>query len=179
MIPLPLLLLAGAGVLIAGKKKKRTGGGSTAATEETGETGETDFEEEVLDEESDEGADTGFDPGNNSGPQFGKIVAKGLRRDKRGGHWWRIKFEADGYHATLISNGGPAPLIMGEVGVTASQRAAKELLRDYFNDELLKSDYKESDFRSDPVTPLAASIGIAARGNGNGNGGGNLGGLQG
>lgn len=169
------MLLAGAGVLIAGKKKKRTGGGQAAATEET------DFEEEVSDEEADEGAngaDASFDP-LDTGPseEFGKIVAKGLRRDKRGGHWWRIKFEADGYHATLISNGGPAPLIMGEVGVTASQKAAKELLRDYFNDELLKSGYKESDFRSDPVATVVATIGLAAPGNGNGNG--DLGGLQG
>ena len=45
-----------------------------------------------------------------------------------------------------------------EIGVAASLRTAKELLRDHFNQALLDAGRTEDDFKDDPVVPRITGL---------------------
>jgi len=130
-----ILLLAGGAALLlmGGKKKKKTTAGTV--TEEPMEP-----DEEEVDE--------GEGPEAEEGEEYGK-VASGTRKDRRGAHPWRIMYEEDGYHAQLMGQGGKFAPMQEEIGVSASLKAAKEMLRDYFNQALLDAGYSEDDFSED------------------------------
>jgi len=127
-------------LLLGGKKKKTSP--STSAEDETED--ETEGESTDADEgEADEG----------EGIEYGK-VANGKRQDKLGTRNWRIMFEEDGYHAQIMMGAQVSAAMQEEVGITASLTAAKEMLRDYFNQELADAGWPESDFRAAPAASL-------------------------
>jgi hypothetical protein len=136
---LPLLVAGGAALLLMGGKKKKA---ASAPVEE--EPMEAD-EEEV---------DEGEGPETEEGQEYGK-VASGTRKDRRGSHPWRIAYEEDGYHAQLMGQGGRFAPMQEEIGIAATLKAAKEMLRDHFNQALLDAGYSEDDFKEDPVTSVS------------------------
>ena len=148
---LPLLLAGGAAlVLLGGKKKKKT----TTTTEPS----EPEVEE-VPDEEVDEGEGPDPESSEEEGPGYG-IVASGVRKDKRGHHAWRIRYQEDGYHAQTTMGLHKTSPVQEEVGIAASQAAAKKLLSDYFN-ELLLEKYPNEEPKNDPAhTVRAVAVGI-------------------
>jgi len=139
---LPLILVAGgAALFMGGKKKKTTTSAPAPEEEEPPVTGD--------DEETDEG----------DGPEteddgYGK-VANGVRKDRIGSHPWRIMHEEDGFHAQLMTAAGRFAAIQSEIGTAASLKAAKELLRDHFNEAILNAGYSEDDFLDDPASPAS------------------------
>lgn len=167
--PLPLLLLAG-GALILGKKKKPKRKVVIVEEEVVEEEVIPSGDEEVSEETADEGA------GDDEALQFGKVVASGIRRDKRGSHQWRIKYEEDGYHAQLLMGGRMSP-VTEEFGTAATLRAAKELIRDALNERLLSAGYKESDLTDEPAPRALILTGTPT--GGDGDDGGGMGGLAG
>ena len=144
---LPLLLAGGAALVLLGGKKKKT---TAAAPEPDPEP------EEVDDEETDEGAGPDPEEEEEEGPGYG-TVASGIRKDKRGHHPWRISYQADGYHAQLLVASGKFAPVADEAGVGASVKAAKSLLRDYFN-ELLLEKYPNEQPKNDPADSTRATV---------------------
>jgi len=153
MNPTLLLLLAGGAAIALGGKKKKPYKPSPPPELEPEIEGA--FEEGVVDEGT---------AGPEAEPQYGDIVAKGVRRDKRGAHAWRIKFEEDGYHIQLMMGAFRAAPVSEELGITATMRAGKELIRDIMNERLLAAGYKEEDLREDPVRkPITVTDALRAR----------------
>lgn len=138
MSALPLLAAGAAAIILLGGKKKtdEDKGGQETASEST-----QSVPEDAVDEEPP--------------VEYGK-VSDGVRKDARGSHAWRITFERDGYHAFILQGSSRFSPPAEEVGVAASEKSAKGLLRDRFNELLLENGYSESDFVEDPV-PSATS----------------------
>lgn len=151
MNALPLLLGGAALFLLMGKKEPKK---STEASAQEEETEETEGISEEIADEGTEGSAT---------PEYGKIVARGKRMDKRGAHGWSIRFEEEGYYPQLHTAADRFAPVAQELGVTASMSAAKQLLRDTYNQGLLDAGYSESDFQEDPVRQLVNKP-FAARG---------------
>lgn len=141
MSALPLLAAGAAAIILLGGKKKtdgdKEGGGLTSESAQSVPSDSTD----AVDEEAP--------------VEYGK-VSDGVRKDARGSHAWRITFERDGYHAFILQGSSRFSPPAEEVGVAASEKSAKGLLRDRFNELLLENGYSESDFVEDPV-PSATS----------------------
>ena len=138
----PLLVAGGAALLLMGGKKKKPSGATA--------------EEPEMDSD-DEDTDVGDGPATDADAGYGK-VAGGTRNDRLGAHSWRIMYEEDGYHAELMSGPGKFAPPQSEVGVSASLRAAKELLRDHFNQQILDAGYPESDLLDDPAPKAIGRI---------------------
>lgn len=143
---LPLILAGGAALVLLGGKKKKT----TAAPREP------EPEDHGDEEEVDEGAGPSPEPTDEEGPGYG-IVASGVRRDKRGAFPWRIKYDAEGYHAQILISANRFSPVQEEVGVAASLKAAKGLLRDRFN-ELLLEKYPNEQAKNDPADVVVATV---------------------
>jgi hypothetical protein len=144
MSAFPLLVFGGALLLLGGKKKKKT-------------TPTNGAEQDGPMDGDDDAADTGDGPEVEDEEEYGK-VARGLRKDHIGSHAWRINYEEDGYHAQLMMNASNSSPMSEEIGVAASLRTAKELLRDHFNQALLDAGRTEADFREDPVPFVEARL---------------------
>lgn len=140
---LPLLAGAAALLLMSGKKKK------------TGGTVE-DTVEPPMDSD-DEDTDTGDGPESDDDAGYGK-VASGIRKDRIGSHSWRIVYADDGYHAEVMAGPGRLAPVQMEVGLAASLKAAKELLRDHFNQAILDAGHPESEFLDDPAPKSIGSF---------------------
>jgi len=143
---LPLLAVGGAALLLMGGKKKKKP--SAAPTDQEEDSGDAAME---ADEQE---ADEGGGPATQTASEYGPVAA-GVRRDRLGSHAWQIDYQADGYHANLMSASGKFASVVDEVGVAASLRAAKEMLRDHFNEAILAAGWSEDDFLEDPVEPRA------------------------
>jgi len=152
--PLPLLIAGGAALLLLGGKKKKA---TTAAAPSEPEFEEPEFEdpEDTGEEEMDQGDGPEPPQTQAEGPGYGS-VASGIRKDKRGHHAWRIKYDADGYHALLMVTNHRYSPVADEAGVAASVKAAKGLLRDYFN-ELLIEKYPNEQPKNDPSDVMIAT----------------------
>ncbi len=157
---LPLLAVAGgAALLLSGKKKKKAKSDVSRDLPRPDEG--PPLEEEPLREGTgdDEEMDFGTGPG---GEQYGETVASGLRSDRRGPQAWRVRYESDGYHAQLMAYVGRTSPIAEEIGITATLKAAKELIRDQLN-ALLLGKYPNEKPKADPIpfettfTPLDGS----------------------
>lgn len=144
MSAFPLLVFGGALLLLGGKKKKKT-------------TPTNGAEQDEPMDGDDDAADTGDGPEVEDEEEYGK-VARGLRKDHIGSHAWRINYEEDGYHAQLMMNASNSSPMSEEIGVAASLRTAKELLRDHFNQALLDAGRTEDDFKDDPVVPRITGL---------------------
>ena len=119
-------------------------GGDTGGVEAAADDTETDTSETDT---SDEGMDMGEGLGS-EGPSYG-AVASGMRGDRRGQHAWRVSYQADGYHAEILVYHHRFSPVQEEVGVAASARGARKLLRDNFN-ELLLERYPDQEPKNDP-----------------------------
>ncbi len=164
MNALPLIVGGVAFLLLSGKKKKRSASTNGAADDEPMDDEPMDSDDEPMDDDDDESmddddepmdgeddqADTGDGPDTEGEEEYGK-VASGVRQDHIGAHPWRIRFEEDGYHAQLMMGAQQSAPMQAEIGITASLKSAKELLRDHFNDALLAAGRTEADFQEDPV----------------------------
>lgn len=136
----PFLIAGGAALLLLGGKKKKT----TAAPEEKPEP-----IDEIPDEEMDEGEGPQPEEIEGESPGYGS-VAHGVRKDKRGHHPWRVYYDAEGYHAQIMRDASRFSPVVDEAGIAASSKAAKGLLRDYFN-ELLIEKYPNEQPKNDPA----------------------------
>lgn len=146
---LPLLVAGGAALLLMGGKKKKTKSASFSDEVEVLEEDRMDS----IDEEIDEGSG----PDSNEDEGYGKVAA-GTRKDRLGGHGWRITYEEDGYHALLMTSPGKFSPVDMELGVAASLKAAKELLRDHYNQAILDAGFSEADFYDDPAAPATTRV---------------------
>ena len=142
MSAFPLILAAGAVALFIGGKKK-----TSKPAQDDG------F---VDDTSTDDGqADTGDGPDPDGTQQstdegYG-TVASGMRRDKRGAFSWRVKYDADGYHAQVLMGNSRFAPVQEEVGIAASASGAKDMLRERFN-ELLIDRYPDEEPLNDPAS---------------------------
>ncbi len=144
---LPLLVAGGAALLLMGGKKKKSSEKPVEDSDEM-DSDEMDSDDEEIDE--------GDGPDSNEDEGYGK-VASGTRTDRLGGHGWRIMYDADGYHALLMVSPGNFSPVDTELGVAASLKAAKGLLRDHYNQAILDAGFTQSDFLEDPVAPRTVS----------------------
>jgi hypothetical protein len=172
---LPLLLAGGAALLLLSGKKKKKNGAAAAPADEYAEEAVEEEPVEAEEEEVDAGAGPDPEPEEDEGPGYG-IVASGVRKDKRGHHPWRVRFEADGYHAQITLGAHRTAPVTEDVGIAATLSAAKKLLSDRFN-ELLIDKYPNESPKLDPITMLIAKA-ASLPGSGSGGGGG-IGGYQG
>lgn len=134
----PLLVAGGAALLLMGGKKKKKSSGASSDESET-----------PMDSDDGE-TDEGDGPAPDDDSEYGK-VASGIRNDRIGAHSWRVIYEEDGYHAQVMTGPGKFAAMSFEVGVAASLKAAKILLRDSFNQALLDGGHSEDDFFDDPA----------------------------
>lgn len=134
------ILAAGAAVLLLGNKKKKSPSSSSKS-------------DPAEDQDADEG--TGPIP-DDTDDDYGK-VANGIRKDRRGHHPWRIMYNEDGYTSQIMTDTGRFARVDYEVGVAASQAAAKKMLRDFFNQALLEAGYSKDDFKQSPMAERLSS----------------------
>ena len=143
----PLLVAGGAALLLMGGKKKKSSGASS--------------NEDETPMDSDDGeTDEGDGPSTDGDAEYGK-VASGTRKDRLGGHGWRIMYEEDGYHAQLMMQPGKFSAMSSEVGVAASLKAAKGLLRDHYNQAILDAGHSEDDFLDDPAPRTVSRLAMS------------------
>jgi hypothetical protein len=137
--PLPLILAAAAAVLVLGGKKKSTSnsGKPVAPPQPVPDTlpSQTDQDDEAP-------------PNLGSSSAYG-TVSSGLRRDRLGSHAWRITSSEDGYHARLLVTNSRFSPVKEELGIVASENAARRLLSDELNKRLLAK-YPNEKAKSDP-----------------------------
>ena len=125
MTALPLLAAAAAAALLLGGKKK------------TPQSGEVQVEVEPTGILVSEAA-----------PVYASW--DGVRKDERGDAPWRIKQEADGFHALILDPGTQFGIVEEDVGVATSESGARILLRDRFN-ELMHESHPDGTWSNDPV----------------------------
>jgi len=126
MSALPLLLAAGAAVVLMGGKKKSTQSGDAKLEAEPKATG-------ILTSEAT--------------PQYASW--EGVRSDERGNTPWRVKQDADGFHALILDPTTQFGITDEDVGVATSEAGARMLLRDRLN-ELLRAEFPDATPRADP-----------------------------
>lgn len=145
MNAIPLILLGGGALLLMGGKKKKTT--AVAADQDESE----DYSQDEHD--ADEGDGPQPEEESEEGEGYG-TVAKGKRADKRGFHYWRVYYDADGYHAQIMQGGHRMSPVQEEFGVAASLVAAKSLIRDTLNERLV-SMYPDESPKNDPEIKAA------------------------
>lgn len=145
---LPLILAAGAAiVLLGGKKSKKKAGSSSAKVEPMPgpDPGQPPLPPSEEAPPAPDMPDVGSS-GESVGPER---VASGIRKDRRGHFAWRIVRDADSYLAQeLISNHRLSP-VQAEIGVSDSENGARAILRDYYNESLIKR-YPNEKPKDDP-----------------------------
>jgi hypothetical protein len=145
--PLPLILAAAAAVLVLGGKKKSTSnsGKPVAPPQPVPDT---------IPSQTEEQEDEPPPPNLGSSSAYG-TVSSGLRRDRLGSHAWRITSSEDGYRARLLVTSSRFSPVKEELGIVASENAARRLLSDELNKRLLAK-YPNEKAKSDP--PQLATI---------------------
>lgn len=143
-----LLLGVGIAVVLGGRKKRKT---STAAAPSPGEPWVPGLDEEPIEDEEPEGEAEPDTPSLGSGTS--QTVAKGIRKDRSGHHPWRIVHDSEGFRAQLMSGVDKFARKQEELGVAASEEAARAMLRDTFNERLIAL-YPNEPEKNDPPDAL-------------------------
>lgn len=140
--PLPLLIAGGAALLFLSGGKKRERSAKTLESKND-EDADKAVETEIVQAEIPK---LGVD-------KFGP-VERGVRKDRRGHHPWRIYLDDSGYHAQIMLDSSRYSPVQEEIGISATSGAAKAMLRDHFNKLLLKI-YPNEKPKNDPAAKLS------------------------